>query len=252
MNRKKNSLVFISGATSGIGLAAANLLIDNNYELIVCGRRKDRLQELQRQFKDKIHAYELDVTKKSLVSKFASENAQLLENLEVIINNAGLAKGKDLFQDGSLEDFEDMIQTNVLGLIYTTRILLPFLIKNKKGHVVNIGSVAGRWVYQGGAVYCASKFSVQALTEGLRMDLYGWPIKVTNIQPGMVETEFSQVRFSDEAKAKAVYQGMTPLKAQDVAEAVLWCLNRPSHVNIQEVVMYPTEQYSPNHVWRGE
>jgi NADP-dependent 3-hydroxy acid dehydrogenase YdfG len=163
-----------------------------------------------------------------------------------------LAKGKDLFQDGSLEDFEDMIQTNVLGLIYTTRILLPFLIKNKKGHVVNIGSVAGRWVYQGGAVYCASKFSVQALTEGLRMDLYGWPIKVTNIQPGMVETEFSQVRFSDEAKAKAVYQGMTPLKAQDVAEAVLWCLNRPSHVNIQEVVMYPTEQYSPNHVWRGE
>lgn len=145
-------------------------------------------------------------------------------------------------QDARIADWDEMFDVNVKGLLSLTRGLLPFMIRNKSGHIVNLGSVAGRWTYPGGAVYCATKFAVRALSEGLRMDLVGTGIRVTNIEPGMVNTEFSKVRFGDQAAADKVYAGMTPLSAQDVAESILWCVQRPAHVNIQEIVIYPTDQ----------
>lgn len=175
-----------------------------------------------------------------------------LSSLDVLINNAGLARGTDKVFEASIEDWNEMLDTNVKGLLYLTRALLPNFIKNKRGHVINLGSVAGRWVYPGGSVYCASKFAVRAISEGMRLDLLGTPIRVTNIEPGMVETEFSEVRFRDKKKAKAVYQGFEPLMASDIAECAWWSLSRPPHVNIQELVVFPTAQASVASVHRKQ
>lgn len=169
---------------------------------------------------------------------------------DVLINNAGLALGTDKLQDAKTSDWDGMIDTNVKGLLYLTRLVLPEFLKNKRGHIVNIGSVAGRWLYPGGAVYCATKFAVRAISEGLRMDLIGTPIRVTNVEPGMVETEFSFVRTGDEDKAKAVYKGMKPLSADDIADCVAWSLSRPAHVNIQELVVFPVDQPAVGQVHR--
>jgi 3-hydroxy acid dehydrogenase/malonic semialdehyde reductase len=241
----KNQKALITGATSGIGLACAEVLASQGCNLVLTGRREERLKEiskrLQTEFAVKVTTLCFDLTDRQAVSE--SLGKAELSDISILINNAGLALGTELLQAGKFDDWEAMIDTNLKGLLYVTRSVLPKMIENKSGHLVNIGSVAGRWVYPGGGVYCATKFAVRALTESLRMDLMGTPLRVTNIEPGMVETEFSEVRFNgDQERAKNVYKNMTPLEARDIAETVLWCLQRPAHVNIQELVIYPTDQ----------
>lgn len=235
-------LALVTGASSGIGAATARALAAEKVNLILAARREDRLKELAaklgKEFGVKVQTVAIDVRKKADYAKFPD-----LSEVDVLINNAGLAKGADKFQDAKLEDWEQMMDTNVSGLLLMTRAVLPHMLKAKRGHIVNIGSVAGRWLYPGGSVYCASKHAVRAISEGLRMDLLGTGIRVTNIEPGLLETEFSEVRFDgNKEKAKAVYKGMTPLQADDIAETILWSLKRPAHVNIQELVIYPTDQ----------
>jgi 3-hydroxy acid dehydrogenase/malonic semialdehyde reductase len=192
----------------------------------------------------------LDVSDRAKIERFCRESAPVLQNVRVLINNAGLALGLNTLQEGNLDDWDRMIDTNLRGLLVMTRLVLPYLQDRRDSHIVNLGSVAGHSVYPKGGIYCATKFAVRALTEALRLDLLGTGIRVTEISPGMVETEFSQVRLGDAKRAKAVYSGMTPLSADDIAETIEWCLNRPRHVNIQEVVIYPTDQASPTNVHR--
>lgn len=237
----------ITGASAGIGEATALLLAEHGYNVVLVARRMDRLKQLAEQLKSfgvEASILTCDVQNKSQITKLAEQQKNLLEKVDVLINNAGLAKGVDAMQTAKLEDWDAMIDTNVKGLLYWTRILLPHLMRQKSSHIINIGSVAGRWVYPGGGVYCATKFAVRALSEGLRMDLKGSNVRVTNIEPGMVETEFSVVRLESEEKAKAAYQGFQSLTAKDIAECILWSLQRPQHVNIQEMVVYPTAQAS--------
>lgn len=249
----------ITGASAGIGWATAEELAQAGYSLILIGRRADRLKELRDRLvksfvkKENIQEFrtvQLDVTKNAQIDDFVQSEGALLGNVTVLVNNAGLAKGSEKVQAARISDWDTMIDTNIKGLLYLTRGLLPYMIKNKAGHIVNLGSVAGRLVYPGGAVYCATKFAVRAISEGLRMDLAGTNIRVTNIEPGMVQSEFSLVRFEDQEKAEKVYEGMTPLTPKDIAETILWCVQRPSHVNIQELVIYPTDQASVGQVVR--
>ena len=184
------------------------------------------------------------------VAAFAKNHAALLSRLTVFVNNAGLAKGLSTFQEGNPEDWDVTIDTNVKGFLYMAHAILPFFLKKGDGHVVNLGSVAGHLVYPKGNVYCASKHAVKALNEAMRIDMNGSGIRVTAVSPGMVETEFSEVRLGDKEKAKAIYAGMRPLKPQDIADAIVWSVNRPKHVNIQEIVIYPTDQASPTLVTR--
>ena len=245
----------ITGASSGIGEATAFALAREGYSLIVTARREERLQQLTQDLK-KLHpeanyvAVPLDVTDRVQVDEFFKRESALLEKVDLLVNNAGLALGTDKMQDAKISDWDAMIDTNVRGLLSMTRGMLDYMVPRSSGHIVNIGSVAGRWTYPGGGVYCATKFAVRALSEGLRMDLLGTSIKVTNIEPGMVNTEFSLVRFGDTEKADKVYEGMEPLWAEDIAETILWCVNRPARVNIQELVIYPTDQAHVGQVYR--
>ncbi len=237
----------ITGATAGIGWATSLALAAQGFSILATGRRYEKLQELEKALKAKYPQIQVklatfDVSDRFEVSEFLKAETALLPHIEVLVNNAGLAKGTDKMQEASLDDWENMIDTNVKGLLFITRGILPFLTQKNSGHIVNLGSVAGRWTYPGGGVYCATKFAVRALSEGLRRDLLGTKIRVTNIEPGMVNTEFSFVRFNDQARADKVYEGMTPLTAEDIAETIAWCVARPAHVNIQELVIYPTDQ----------
>lgn len=240
-------LALVTGATSGIGKATALELARAGFDLIVTGRRRERLEEVAREIgavagQVRVTPLVFDVGDRSAVEKALS--SAKLGDLKVLVNNAGLALGTAKVQDLELDDVDQMIDTNVKGLLYVTRHCLPSLIANR-GHIVNLGSVAGRYTYPGGATYCASKFAVRALTEGLRFDLAGTQVRVTNIEPGMVETEFSEVRYrGDKEQAANVYKGMTPLSAKDIAETIAWCVQRPAHVNIQELVIYPVDQAS--------
>lgn len=243
----------ITGASAGIGAATAEALAQLKFNLILAARRKTRLDEmasrLEKKHKIQVITASLDVSAKSLVEVFAGQHAG--KNVEVLVNNAGLAKGVEKMPDARTDDWDVMIDTNVKGLLYMTRAFLPGMMTRGKGQIVNLGSVAGRWTYPGGAVYCATKFAVRALSEGLRMDLLGSPIRVTNIEPGMVETEFSEVRLGDAERAKAVYKGLKPLSPEDVAEAIKWCVERPAHVNVQELVLFPTQQAAIGMVHRN-
>ena len=246
----------ITGASAGIGLACAEALAQQGLDLILLARRQERLEKIQRdlqaRFKVDVIIGAVDIQERAQVEDFLKNHSVAVESVDVLINNAGLAKGTARFADGDPRDWDVMLDTNVRGLLYVTRALLPFMLKRPQAHIINMGSVAGRWVYPGGAVYCASKFAVRALSEGLRMDLQGSPVRVTNIEPGMVETEFSEVRMGDRERAKAVYKGMQPLSAQDIAESILWCLARPARVNIQELVIFPTDQAAIQMVQRRE
>jgi 3-hydroxy acid dehydrogenase/malonic semialdehyde reductase len=247
-------MALITGATAGIGEATARRLAEAGMNLFITGRRQERLEKLSSELKKK-HSIEVvwacfDISDRTEVAEFVEASAKDLSKVDVLINNAGMARGRDPIQLGNIDDWDAMIDTNIKGLMYMTREVVPFLLKQKESHVINIGSVAGRWTYPGGGVYSATKFAVRAFSEGLRMDLIGKPVRVTNIEPGMVETEFSLVRFNDPEKAKSVYNGMTPLRAEDIAETIFWCLDRPKHVNIQEVVVFPTDQASTEHVHR--
>lgn len=237
----------ITGATSGIGWATALALAGQGFSILATGRRTEKLQELEAAIKQKYPSVSVkiatfDVSDRFEVSEFFKAHQADLANIDVLVNNAGLAKGVEKMQDASLDDWENMIDTNIKGMLFMTRGVVEHMMKKNFGHIVNLGSVAGRWTYPGGGVYCATKAAVLALTEGLRMDLLGSKIRVTNIEPGMVSTEFSYVRFGDQAKADKVYAGMVPLQAQDIAETIAWCVARPPHVNIQELVIYPTDQ----------
>lgn len=247
--------VLITGATSGIGWATAEAFAEQGFNLLLTGRRHDRLLTLQTMLKSKkpqmkIELAAFDLSDRFEVSQFFKEKKELLPKIDILINNAGLACGVEKMQEASLDDWEVMIDTNVKGLLFMTRGLLPYFVEKKSGHIVNLGSVAGRWTYPGGGVYCATKFAVRALSEGLRMDLLGSNVRVTNIEPGMVNTEFSLVRLQNQEAANKVYEGMTPLQAKDIAETILWCALRPAHVNIQELVIYPTDQAHVGQVHR--
>lgn len=242
------ALVLITGASSGIGEACARVFAAQKGGLFLVARRGDRLarmkEDLEKQYEVEVQTAVLDVSKRAAVEAWAEKHAAVLARVECLINNAGLARGLASLQEGDPSDWDDMIDTNLKGLLYVTRAVLPGMVARGSGHIVNLGSVAGRWTYPKGNIYSATKYAVRSLTESLRLDLNGTGVRVTEIAPGMVETEFSQVRLGDAAKARAVYAGMTPLKAEDIAESVLWCVQRPRHVNVQELVIYPTDQAS--------
>ncbi|NBX76159.1 MAG: SDR family NAD(P)-dependent oxidoreductase [Proteobacteria bacterium] len=248
-------MILITGATSGIGKACAEILASQGKNLFLVGRRLDRLQKLQKDLssahKVKVEIAPLDISHSQSVIEFGTQFSSELSQVEALINNAGLAVGRDTIQEGNLKDWDTMWDVNVKGLLYMTHQVLPYFVQKKSGHIVNLGSVAGRWIYPRGNIYCATKRAVSALTEALRQDLLGTGVRVTEISPGMVETEFSLVRFGgDQERAKAIYEGMTPLSAKDIAEAVVWALMRPKHVNIQEMIIYPTDQASTSLVHR--
>jgi serine 3-dehydrogenase len=247
-------MILITGASSGIGAACARAFAQEKRGLVLVARRLERLEELKREIQARwaveVEVFALDVGDREAVERFARERAELLGRVTTLVNNAGLAKGMGSIDRGDPADWDEMIDTNIKGLLYLTRAILPRLRERGDGHVINLGSVAGHWVYPNGNVYCATKHAVRALTEGLRMDLNGTGVRVTEISPGMVETEFSQVRLGDAERAKAVYAGMIPLTPEDIAESIVWCANRPARVNIQELVIYPTDQASPTLVTR--
>lgn len=255
-NNMADKWALVTGSTAGIGWATAEAFAQAGYHVIILGRRQEKLQELQAKLRStspttKVIAAELDITDVKAIKNFVEAHRDILSQLDVLVNNAGLAKGVDKMQTSQIADWDAMIDTNVKGLLYMTRALIGFMVTRNTGHIVNIGSVAGRWTYPGGGVYCATKFAVRALSEGLRLDLMGTKIRVTNIEPGMVETEFSFVRLGDQQKADQVYAGLTPLKAQDIAETILWCAQRPAHVNIQELLIFPTDQAGVGYVTRS-
>lgn len=251
---ENNLSVMITGASSGIGAATALLFAKKKYKLILIARRLDKLKKIQKQClelgSEQVDLLQVDLQKKNQLKKIADYlKTQKNLKLKCLINNAGLAKGVELLQDANPDHWDQMIDTNIKSMLWVTQLGIPYL-KKTTGHIVNLGSVAGRLVYEGGAVYCATKFAVRALTEGLRMDLKGTGLRVTNIEPGMVNTEFSRVRLGSQQKANQVYENMMPLSANDIAETILWCVERPAHVNIQELVIYPTDQASVGQVVR--
>ncbi|MBA3971150.1 MAG: SDR family NAD(P)-dependent oxidoreductase [Bacteroidetes bacterium] len=240
-------IAFITGATAGIGKASAELFAKNGYNIIITGRRKERLDEfshhLKSTYKIDVLALNFDVRELKQVEASVNSIPENWKQIDVLLNNAGLAAGLSTIQDGNVDDWERMINTNIKGLLYMTRNLAPIMIKNGFGHIINIGSIAGKEVYANGNVYCATKHAVDALSKGMRIDLLAHNIKVTSINPGMVETEFSLVRFNgDEERAKNVYKGLQPLLPDDIAETVYWVASRPAHVNINDIVIMPSVQ----------
>lgn len=243
MNTKR--IVLLTGATAGIGEATAHLLAQNGFNLILCGRRQDRLSKLQATLSAKTDVTTLafDVRDRSAVDAAIAGLPPEWQQIDVLINNAGNAHGMDPIQTGSVEDWDAMIDINVKGLLYVSRQVIPRMTQRAKGHIVNIGSIAGKEVYPQGNVYCASKFAVDAVTQGMRMDLNPFGIKVTSINPGLVETEFSMVRFKgDTARAANVYKGMHPLTGNDIADIVLYVLQAPDHVVIADLTVLPKAQ----------
>lgn len=239
--------VLITGATSGIGEATARILAKNQYNLILCGRRREKLEKLQADLssRTKVTTLSFDVRDHGAVKTALGSLTGEWKRIDVLINNAGNAHGLDPVHKGSLEDWDAMMDINVKGLLYVSREVLPDMTRQKSGHIINIGSIAGKEVYPNGNVYCASKFAVDALTKGMRIDLNPFGIKVTSIHPGMVETEFSLVRFKgDEEKAASVYKGVTPLTGHDIAEVILYVLSTPDHVMIADMVVFPKAQAS--------
>ena len=248
-------LVLITGATSGIGKSTAQLFAKNGHDLIITGRREDRLKEIKTQlesdFKIKITTLCFDIRKLSEVENAISTLSSENKKIDVLVNNAGLAAGLGPIQSGNIDHWERMIDTNIKGLLYISRAISNLMIENKKGHIINIGSIAGKEVYANGNVYCATKHAVDALNKAMRIDLLTHNIKVTAINPGMVETEFSIVRFDgDSDKAKKVYEGLQPLTPEDIAETIYWVANRPSHVNINDIIIMPTVQATATNVIR--
>ena len=244
MERK---IALITGATSGIGKACALILAKNGYHIIATGRRAERLDELKKEVPSGIEVLPLvfDVRDKEAVFGLIENLPENWKNIEILVNNAGNAHGLDPIQSGSLEDWDAMMDINVKGLLYVSKAVIPGMCERKSGTIINIGSIAGKEVYPNGNVYCGSKHAVDAITKGMRMDLNPFGIKVIGIHPGLVETEFSVVRFKgNENRAEKVYQGFEPLVAQDIAEIVEFCVNRPSHVVLADIVVLPTAQAS--------
>lgn len=243
-----NKKILITGASSGIGQATALHLAQKGHQVLMAARRIDRLKTLASESATVVGEFligELDLSQKASIDAFVKTHGAWLKDVDVLINNAGLALGREAFNDSKFEDIQQVINTNVTGLLELTRQVLGFMKARKSGHVINLGSVAGRTAYAGGSVYCATKAAIHMFTEALRYDLAGTPIRVTTIAPGRVSTEFSLVRYrGDNDKAKQVYEGFEALQPEDIAECIAWSIARPKHVNIQEMVIYPTEQPS--------
>jgi len=241
----KGKSVFISGASSGIGKACALQFAKLGCNLILTARRLERLKtladELYSQYRIKCTPIELDVQNSTQVEA-AFKNI----DVDILVNNAGLGLTLDKIQDAQISNWETMIDTNIKGLLYVTKAALPSMIRKNSGHIINMGSIAGRHCYPGGNVYCATKHAVKALNQSMRFDLQGTAIRVSEIAPGAVETEFSEVRFNDKEKAKKLYEGFEPLAADDIADAVIYCATRPLHVNVEEIVIYPQAQVITN------
>jgi NADP-dependent 3-hydroxy acid dehydrogenase YdfG len=247
--------VLITGATSGIGKATAELFALNGYRLILTGRRTDRLENLSSSIKAKagvdVFTLSFDVRDRAQTLNAIDSLPDTWKNVDILVNNAGLAVGLNTIDKGDVDDWETMIDTNVKGLLYITRAVIPLIEKSKSGHIINIGSVAGKEVYLNGNVYCATKHAVDALSKAMRIDLLPKNIKVTSINPGMVDTEFSLVRFKgDQERADNVYKGLQPLTAKDIAETIFWCATRPPHVNINDLIITPTVQANATTVIR--
>ena len=242
-----NKIALITGATSGIGKACAEKFASAKFNIIITGRRNERLIELKNQLEKEFGIEVLslcfDVQDRQAVADACTNLPERWQKIDVLINNAGLALGRESFEDADMDDWETMLNSNVHGLLYVSKAVLPFMLAQKKGHIVNMGSVAGKEVYEKGNVYCASKFAVDAITKAMRIDLLKNNIKVTGIHPGAVETEFSKVRFKgDDKTAQAAYDGLTPLTAADIADTVFYCVNLPGHVCINELVITCTQQ----------
>jgi 3-hydroxy acid dehydrogenase/malonic semialdehyde reductase len=247
-------IALITGATSGIGEATARLLAKNNFNLILCGRREDRLKKIQGELLKltDVTTLSFDVRDRDGVRAAISSLKSPWGNIDVLINNAGNAHGLDPIQTGNVDDWDAMIDINVKGLLYVSKEVIPVMTHRNSGHIINIGSIAGKEVYQNGNVYCASKFAVDALTRGMRMDLNPFGIKVTSINPGLVETEFSVVRFKgDETLAASVYKGIEPLRGNDIADIILYTLQAPAHVVLADITVFPTAQGSSTIVKRS-
>lgn len=247
--------IFITGATSGFGKAIAEKFAADKYRLIITGRRKDRLSDvaesLKKKFSAEVFTLNFDVRNRVAVKSAVASLPDSWKQIDILINNAGLASGLDLIQDASTDDFDLMIDTNVKGLLYMTKEVLPLMLQQPDGYIFNIGSIASKYVYEKGHVYCATKFAVDALSQGMRIDLLKKNIRVTAIHPGLVETEFSLVRFKgDKERAKKTYQGLKPLSAEDIADAIFYCASTPPHVCINELVITPTAQASPFYIDR--
>ncbi|WP_411029165.1 SDR family NAD(P)-dependent oxidoreductase [Spongiimicrobium sp. 3-5] len=246
-NSKQNKTALITGATSGIGMATARHFANNNIALVLCGRRQDRLDELAKELGayTAVHTLNFDVSDKNAVASALGSLPKSFSNIDILINNAGNAHGFDPIEEGNLEDWDAMLDINVKGLLYVSKSILPIMIKNKSGHIINIGSTAGKEVYPKGNVYCASKFAVDAINQGMRMDLHKHGVKVGAVNPGLVETEFSKVRFKgDTNRAADVYKGLEALRPEDIADIIHFVVSRPYHVNIADLVVMPTAQAS--------
>jgi 3-hydroxy acid dehydrogenase / malonic semialdehyde reductase len=249
-----NKIAMITGATSGIGEACAIMLSKNGYNLIVTGRREQRLKNMAKKLQNNnvdIKILSFDVRDRKASKEAWDSLPDEWKSVDVLVNNAGLAAGVDPIQDGDWNDWEQMIDTNVKGLLTVTQLIIPGMIGRKRGHIINVSSIAGSEVYANGNVYCASKHAVHALTKGMRIDLLPYNIKVSSISPGMVETEFSIVRYhGDKEKADKVYEDLTPLNANDVADAVKFMVTRPAHVNVNDMLLMPTAQASAVYNYR--
>lgn len=250
----KGQTAFITGASSGIGKACAEQFASLGVNLLITARRLDRLsslaQELSLQYGVTVTPIQLDVRSLEQVEAVFEQLKKDNRDIDILINNAGLALSTDKMQDAQVSNWETMIDTNIKGLLYVTKAALPFMLKKNRGHIINMGSVAGHGYYAAGNVYCATKHAVKALTHSLRLDLLGTAIRVTEVAPGAVETEFSEVRWDDKEKAKKFYQDFQPLIADDIADAVIYCATRPPHVNVSEIIVYPQAQASLTDIYR--
>lgn len=245
MTDMKDKIVCITGASSGIGAACARKFSEAGAKVIAVARRADRLKELTSSLPSSVHQIVLDVRNQAEVEKAFTMLPADWANIDVLINNAGLGRGLEKIHEGNIDGWNEMIDTNIKGLLYVSHTIIPGMVKRNKGHVINIGSIAGHEVYPNGNVYCATKHAVDALTKGMRIDLVDTPIRVSTIDPGLVETEFSLVRFrGDGERAKKTYQGYEPLTGNDIADTAIWIASRPPHVQIAEVIIFPTAQAS--------
>jgi len=246
----KDKIVFVTGASSGIGAATAMEFARHGAKLVLCARRLERLQAMEAELRDAGAAdllmLEIDVRNRETVKRVLTELPEAWRSIDVLVNNAGLSRGLTKLYEDDIENWEEMIDTNVKGLLYVTRAIVPGMVERNHGHVINLGSIAGHMAYANGGVYCATKAAERFISDGLRIDVNGTAVRVTSIDPGMVETDFSKVRFRGDAeRAAKTYQNVDPLQAEDVADAIVWAATRPAHVSIQSVVLTPTAQANP-------